>query len=104
MFRIGLISLIFCKYATVIPMKSKQLPDVLAGLMEGIKEMNGTPQMIYSDEEGSLFSSVITEYLDEERLNFLGLRPLAGDASLRLSHVMSCFWYEKRILCYDMAG
>ena len=35
---------------------------------------------------------------------FLGLRPLAGYASLKLYHVMSCFLYEKRILCYDMAG
>ena len=34
---------------------------------------------------------------------FLGLRPLAGYASLKLYHVMSCFLYEKRILCYDMA-
>ena len=35
---------------------------------------------------------------------FLGLRPLAGYASLKIYHVMSCFLYEKRILCYDMAG
>ena len=35
---------------------------------------------------------------------FLGLRPLAGYTSLKLCHVMSCFLYEKRILCYDMAG
>ena len=36
--------------------------------------------------------------------NFLGLRPLAGYASLKLYHVMLCFLYEKRILCYHMAG
>ena len=36
-------------------------------------------------------------------LYFLGLRPLAGYASLKLYHVMSCFVHEKRILCYDMA-
>ena len=34
---------------------------------------------------------------------FLGLRPLAGYASLKLCHAMSCFVHEKRILCYDMA-
>ena len=27
---------------------------------------------------------------------FLGMRPLAGYASLKLYHVMSCFLYEKR--------
>ena len=56
-FRIGLILIdIFSKYATVIPIASKQPPDVLAGIMEGIKKMDGKPKMIYSDEEGSLFS------------------------------------------------
>ena len=38
------------------------------------------------------------------KIYFLGLRPLAGYASLKLYHVTSCFLYEKRILCYDMAG
>ena len=38
------------------------------------------------------------------RYYFLGLRPLAGYASLKLYHAMSCFLYEKRILCCDMAG
>ena len=70
-FRIGLILIdIFRKYATVIPIASKQPPDVLAGIMEGVKKMGGKPKMIYSDEEGSLFSSTITDYLDEEKLNY----------------------------------
>ena len=30
--------------------------------------MDGKPKMIYSDEEGSLFSSTITDYLDEEQV------------------------------------
>ena len=38
------------------------------------------------------------------RIYFLGLRPLAGYASLKLYHVMSCFLHEKRSVCYDMAG
>ena len=70
-FRIGLILTdIFSKYATVIPIASKQPPDVLAGIMEGIKKMGGKPKMIYSDEEGSLFSSTSTDYLDEEKMNY----------------------------------
>ena len=68
-FRIGLILIdIFSKFATVIPIASKQPPDVLAGIMEGIKKMGGKAKMIYSDEEGSLFSSTITDYLDEEKI------------------------------------
>ena len=70
-FRIGLILIdIFSKYATVIPIVSKQPADVLAGIMEGIKKIGGKPKIIYSDEEGSLFSSTITDYLDEEKMNY----------------------------------
>ena len=68
-FRVGLVLIdIFTKYAVVIPIKSKQPPDVLAGMMEGMNKMGKKPKMIYSDEEGSLNSDVITSYLDEEKI------------------------------------
>ena len=39
-FRIGLVLIhIFSKYGTLIPTKSKQPPDVGAGLMEGLQKM-----------------------------------------------------------------
>ena len=39
-FRIGLVLIhIFFKYGTLIPTKSKQPPDVVAGLMEGLQKM-----------------------------------------------------------------
>ena len=39
-FRVGLVLIdIFTKYAVVIPIKSKQPDDILAGMMEGIKKM-----------------------------------------------------------------
>ena len=85
-FRIGLILIdIFSKYATVIPIASKQPPDVLAGIMEGIKKMGGKPKMIYSDEEGSLFSSTITDYLDEEKIELHTTRghPAFGERFIR---------------------
>ena len=59
-FRIGLILIdIFSKSATVIPIASKQPADVLAGIMEGIKKMDGKPKMIYSDEEGMLLLIIL---------------------------------------------
>ena len=68
-FRIGLVLIdIFTKYATVIPIKSKQPPNVLAGLMEGINKMSKKPRMLYSDEEGSLHSKTISEYLEDENI------------------------------------
>ena len=68
-FRIGLAMIdVFSKYAVVVPIKSKQPPDLLAGIMEGINKMGKAPELIYSDEEGSLNSSVLKEYFDKEKI------------------------------------
>ena len=42
---------IFSKYATAIPISSKETPDVIAGILEGFQKMGGKPKMIYSDSE-----------------------------------------------------
>ena len=68
-FRIGLVIIdIFSKFAVVVPIKSKQPPDLLAGIMEGINKMGKKPELIYSDEEGSLNSGVLKEYFDKEKI------------------------------------
>ena len=68
-FRVGLVLIdIFTKYAVVIPIKSKQPDDILAGLMEGMNKMGKKPKMIYSDEESSLKTEMITSYLEEEKI------------------------------------
>ena len=68
-FRIGLVMIdIFSKFAVVVPIKSKQPPDLLAGIMEGINKMGKKPKMFYSDEEGSLYSKTIIEYLEQEKI------------------------------------
>ena len=68
-FRIGLVLIdIFSKYATVIPVKSKEPPDVLARIMEGIQKMGDKPKMFFSDEEGSLYSKTVIEYLEKEKV------------------------------------
>ena len=47
---IGLVMIdIFSKYAAVIPIASKETPDVLAGMMEGFQKMGSKPKCIYSD-------------------------------------------------------
>ena len=69
-FRIGLVLIdVFSKYATVIPIKSKEPPDVLAGIMEGLQKMGDEPKMFYSDEEGSLYSKPVIEYLEDEKID-----------------------------------
>ena len=68
-FKIGLVMIdIFSKFAVVVPIKSKQLPDLLAGIMEGINKMGKKPELVYSDEEGSLNSGVLKEYFDKEKI------------------------------------
>ena len=67
-FRIGLVLIdIFSKYATVIPIKSKEPPDMLAGVMEGLQTMGNKPKMFCSDEEESLHSKTVIEYLEGEQ-------------------------------------
>ena len=68
-FRVGMIMIdVFSKFMAIVPIKSKEPPDVLAGIMEGIQKMGGKPQRFYSDEEGSLNSGVVKEYLDKENI------------------------------------
>ena len=57
---------IFTRYSTVIPIKSKQPPDILAGVMEGMQKLKGKPQSIYSDEEGSLYNKTVEYYYFKE--------------------------------------
>jgi hypothetical protein len=47
---------IFDRYGTCIPIKTKQPPDVLAGIIEAITKLGGKPEYIYSDMEGSFLS------------------------------------------------
>ena len=68
-FRIGLVLIgIFTKYCVVIQLKQTNLLTLLAGLMEGINKHGKKPKLKYSDEEGSLNSEVITNYLKEQKI------------------------------------
>ena len=56
-YKIGMACIdIFSKFATIVPIKTKQPPDFLAGLMECLTNMKHAPKFIYSDNEGSLTS------------------------------------------------
>ena len=50
-----------------MPIKSKEPPDVLAGIMEGLQRMGDKPKMLHSDGEGSLYSKTVIEYLEGEK-------------------------------------
>ena len=66
-FNVGMVVIdIFSKYLVIVPIKSKLQDDVLAGLIEGIHKIGKAPELIYSDDEGSLNSNVIKEYIAEQ--------------------------------------
>ena len=65
---------IFTRYSTVIPIKSKQPPDILAGVMEGMQKMKGKPEIIYSDEEGSLCNKTVEDHFKEEGIELYRTR------------------------------
>jgi hypothetical protein len=65
---------IFSKYAIVIPIASKETPDVLAGMMEGFQKMGGKPKFIYSDNEGALGSNLFDEFCEEHKIKLITTR------------------------------
>ena len=74
-FKIGMACIdIFTKYAVVVPIRSKQIPDFLAGLIECLNNMKKKPKFIYSDEEGALTSHAVKGYLEKENIYIITTR------------------------------
>ena len=44
----------FSNYATVIPLKERKAPDIMAALLRGFKEIGKQPEVLYTGEEGAL--------------------------------------------------
>mgnify|MGYP003344810707 FL=1 len=71
---------IFTKYVEVVPVNTKQPNDILNGIKELINLMNGKPETIYSDEEGSFVSKVVQKYFKDENIRHLVTRGHASFA------------------------
>ena len=66
-FRVGLVLIdVLSKYAVVVPIKSKDGPDVIAGTMEALKIMKENPQLIYTDDERAIAGDDFKEYVEGE--------------------------------------
>lgn len=52
---------------SVVPIRSKQPPDVLAGILESIKNMGKKSRLIYTHEEGSVGSQILVDYPKEQK-------------------------------------
>ena len=62
---------IFTKFATVVPVKSKQADDILEAIKDGFKNMGKRPEMLYTDDEGSFHSKQAVAYYRDNKIKHL---------------------------------
>ena len=68
-FKVGAVVIdIFTKYATIVPIKSKDEGNVASALIQGFKEMGKNPKLLYTDDEPSLDTEAIQTYLKENNI------------------------------------
>ena len=74
-FRAGLVCIdVLSKYAVVVPIKSKDTSDVIAGTMEALQGMKAKPKLIYTDDERAIASSDFKEYVESEGIELYRTR------------------------------
>ena len=86
---------IFTKYCEVVPIKTKQIDDVLNGLKELIKLMEATPEFIFSDEEGAFVSNKVQQYFRGEGIKHIVTRSHAPVAERMIRTIKD--WIYKRV-------
>ena len=73
--RAGLVCIdVLSKYAVVVPIKSKETTDVVAGTMEALQKMGSKPKMIYTDDEKAIASSDFKQYVEDEGIELYRTR------------------------------
>ena len=74
-FRAGLVLIdVLSKYAVVVPIKSKDAPDVIAGTMEALNKIGEKAQLIYTDDEGSIGGNDFKEFIEGEGIELYRTR------------------------------
>ena len=73
--RAGLVCIdVLSKFAVVVPIKSKETTDVVAGTMEALQKMGAKPKMIYTDDEKAIASSDFKQYVEDEGIELYRTR------------------------------
>ena len=62
---------IFSKYVVAVEIESKETPDVIAGVMEGINKFGHIPKIIYADQEKALDSKLFEEYAKDNNIRVI---------------------------------
>ena len=65
---------IFSKFASMVPLKTKQIPDCLEGVKECFKRMGNKPKVLYTDDEGALNSNEMQRYLKDTAVKHIVTR------------------------------
>jgi hypothetical protein len=82
---------IFTKYTVVVPVKTKQIPDVKIAIEEAIKKMGQKPITVYSDNEGAFVSNIIQAYFKDNNIRHittLGHAPVAERQIRTIKHMI----------------
>jgi len=74
-FKAGLVMIdVLSKYAVVVPIKSKNPADVIAGTMDGLEKMRAKPKIIYTDDEGSISGADFKQLVEDEGIELYRTR------------------------------
>lgn len=74
-FRAGLVLIdVLSKFAVVVPIKSKDGPDVIAGTREALNKMKEKPQLIYTDDERAIAGDEFKEFVEGEGIELYRAR------------------------------
>ena len=74
-FRAGLVLIdVLSKFAVVVPIKSKDTPDVIEGTKEALKKMGEKPQLIYTDDERAIAGDEFNDFVEGEGIELYRTR------------------------------
>ena len=105
-FKVGMLMVdIFTKITVVVPLKTNQTDDVLEGLKKSFKQIGNYPEMLYTDNEGSLSSNIIKAYFKEHNIDHIitlshapvaerGIRGFKDSVYKRLKQNPDQKWYD----------
>lgn len=100
---------IFTKFITVVPLKSKLADDVLVGIKEAFSTMGKSPDVLYTDDEGSFHSKQAEQFYKEKSIEHLitrghapyaerAIRTIKAMIYKRIEKQPDAKWYSPEIL------
>ena len=79
---------VLSKFAVVVPIKSKDTPDVIEGTKEALKKMGEKPQLIYTDDERAIAGEDFKDFVEGEGIELYRTRnhPAFAERFIRTFH------------------